>query len=160
MRKRFGELIASAMAQDDRIWLLSGDLGFGVLNQARTQFPQRFCNVGAAEQLMLGTAVGLAHSGRIPVCYSITPFVIFRPYEYLRNYLDHEMCPVKLVGAGRGQDYGHLGFSHWADDANRALDVFRNIDQFMPETEQDLDMVWTNWLYSDLPAYLNLRRQV
>jgi transketolase len=160
MRKRFGELIASAMAQDDRIWLLSGDLGFGVLDQARQTFPNRFCNVGAAEQLMLGAAVGLAHSGKIPVCYSITPFVIFRPYEYLRNYLDHEMCPVKLVGAGRGQDYGHLGFSHWADDANRALSVFGNIDQFMPETEQDLDLLWANWLYSDLPAYLNLRRQV
>lgn len=160
MRKRFGELIASAMAQDDRIWLLSGDLGFGVLDQARTRFPNRFCNVGAAEQLMLGAAVGLAHSGRIPVCYSITPFVIFRPYEYLRNYLDHELCPVKLVGAGRGQDYGHLGFSHWADDANRALSVFDNIDQFMPETEQDLDLMWNNWLYSDIPAYLNLRRQI
>lgn len=160
MRKRFGELIARAMREDERIWLLSGDLGFGVLDQARTEFPQRFCNVGAAEQLMLGAAVGLAHSGKIPVCYSITPFVIFRPYEYLRNYLDHELCAVKLVGAGRGQDYGHLGFSHWADDANRALDVFGNIDQFMPETENDLDQVWANWLYSDLPAYLNLRRQV
>ena len=109
---------------------------------------------------MLGTAVGLAHSGKIPVCYSITPFVIFRPYEYLRNYLDHEKCAVKLVGAGRGQDYGHLGFSHWADDAIRALDVFPNIQQFMPDTVEDLDTGWQDWLYSDNPSYLNLVRQV
>jgi len=147
------------MDQDPRIWLLSGDLGFGVLDAARNSHPDRFCNVGAAEQLMLGTAVGLAHSGMIPVCYSITPFVIFRPYEYLRNYLDHELCPVKLVGAGRGQDYGHLGFSHWADDAGRALDVFPNIQQFLPESVVDLDIQWQQYLYSGKPAYLNLRRQ-
>lgn len=159
MRKRFGELITEAMRSDDRVWLLSGDLGFYVLDQARQEFPNRFCNVGAAEQLMLGTAVGLAQSGLIPICYSITPFVIFRPYEYLRNYLNHEKCPVKLVGTGRGQDYGHLGFSHWADDANVALDVFKNIEQYMPETEQELNSIWDAWIYSKSPAYLNLIRQ-
>jgi len=158
MRNRFGQMIAEAMQADSRIWLLTGDLGFGVLDSARNACPERFCNVGAAEQLMLGTAVGLAHSGMIPVVYSITPFVIFRPYEYLRNYLDHECCPVKLVGAGRGQDYGHLGFSHWADDANRALDVFPNIDQFMPDSVTHLEQGWHDWLYSNRPSYLNLRR--
>jgi transketolase len=158
MRKRFGQLIAQAMRQDDRVWLLTGDLGFGVLDEARNEFPERFCNVGAAEQLMLGAAVGLAHSGKIPVCYSITPFVIFRPYEYLRNYLDHEKCPVKLVGAGRDQDYGHLGFSHWAEDANRALEVFSNIQQYMPNTIEELETSWESWLYSNSASYLNVRR--
>lgn len=160
MRKLFGELITKAMRADSRVWLLSGDLGFYVLDEARNEFPERFCNVGAAEQLMLGAAVGLAQSGKIPICYSITPFVIFRPYEYLRNYLNHELCPVKLVGTGRDQEYGHLGFSHWAEDANRALDVFQNIEQYMPNTEQDLNDMWDKWIYSKNPAYLNLRRQV
>ena len=160
MRKKFGELIRSAMDQDPRIWLLSGDLGFGVLDSARSAHPDRFCNVGAAEQLMLGTAVGLAHSGLIPVCYSITPFVIFRPYEYLRNYLDHEGCAVRLVGAGRDQDYGHLGFSHWAHDASRALEVFDNIRQWLPNTESELETGWLDWIYHDGASYLNLVRQV
>lgn len=160
MRKRFGELIVEAMRSDDRVWLLTGDLGFYVLDRAREEFPERFCNVGAAEQLMLGTAVGLAQSGKIPICYSITPFVIFRPYEYLRNYLNHEMCPVKLVGTGRDKEYGHLGFSHWAEDANRALDVFENIEQYMPNTQEELETMWNVWLYSKHPAYLNLLRQV
>jgi transketolase len=158
MRQRFGELIQQAMDQDPRIWLLSGDLGFGILDAARSAHPDRFCNVGAAEQLMLGAAVGLAHSGLIPVCYSITPFVIFRPYEYLRNYLDHERCPVRLVGAGRDQDYGHLGFSHWAEDAERALSVFPNIRQYVPEDLQDLDSMWQDWLYCDRASYLNIKR--
>lgn len=159
MRKRFGQLITEAMRSDDRIWLLTGDLGYFILDQAREEFPERFCNLGAAEQLMLGTAVGLSHCGKIPICYSITPFVIFRPYEYLRNYLDHELCPVKLVGTGRNQDYGHLGFSHWAEDANRALDVFPNIEQYMPNNVEDLNNIWNDWLYSSKPGYLNLLRQ-
>jgi transketolase len=158
MRKRFSELIVDAMQQDDRVWLLTGDLGFGVLDQARQRFPERSFNVGAAEQLMLGAAVGLAHQGKIPVCYSITPFVIFRPYEYLRNYLDHEKCPVKLVGAGQNQDYGHLGFSHWAEDAGRALDVFPNILQVMPQSNEELEQKWNEWLYSTQAAFLNIKR--
>lgn len=159
MRKLFGELIAEAMRSDDRIWLLTGDLGFFVLDKAREEFPERFCNVGAAEQLMLGTAVGLAQSGKIPICYSITPFVIFRPYEYLRNYLNHELCPVKLVGTGRDREYGHLGFSHWAEDADKALDVFQNINRYVPKDETDLKNMWSEWLFSKNPAYINLSRQ-
>jgi len=160
MRNLFGKLIADAMTQDERIWLLSGDLGFGVLNEARERHPERFANVGAAEQLMIGAAVGLSQAGKIPVVYSITPFTIFRPYEFLRNYLDHENTPVKLVGAGRDRDYGHLGFSHWADDATRALDVFKNIEQFLPETKEDLQAGWEGWLYGDSPSFLSLRRVV
>jgi transketolase len=158
MRKRFGELMASTMQQDHNVWLLTGDLGFGALDPVRATCPDRFCNVGAAEQLMLGAAVGLTHQNKIAVVYSITPFVVFRPYEYIRNYLNHELAPVKLVGAGRGQDYGHLGFSHWADDAPRALDVFNNIQQFHPETTAELEQIWEQWLYSPGPAYLNLKR--
>jgi transketolase len=50
------------------------------------------------------------------VVYSITPFVLYRPFEWIRNYLDHEKIPVKLVGGGRDKDYGYLGFSHWAEE--------------------------------------------
>jgi transketolase C-terminal domain/subunit len=92
------------------------------------------------------------------VCYSITPFVIFRPYEWLRNYLDHELAPVKLVGVGRDQDYGHLGFSHWAEDAARAVAVFPNIKIYQPNSVAELESMWPEFLYSDQPAYLNVRR--
>lgn len=158
MRKLFGELLADSIAKDPRIYLLTGDLGFGVLDKARTKAPNRSYNVGAAEQLMLGAAVGLTHNNKIPVCYSITPFVIFRPYEYLRNYLNHEHAPVKLVGAGRDKDYGHLGFSHWAVDDEDALKVFPNIQIYKPKDEVELQDMWQDYLYNDLPCYLNIQR--
>lgn len=159
MRTLFGELLADSIQKDERIWLLTGDLGFGVLNKARQVSPDRSYNVGAAEQLMLGTAVGLTHNDKIPICYSITPFVIFRPYEWLRNYLNHEGAPVKLVGAGRDQDYGHLGFSHWAEDDEQALSAFSNIQIYKPNTKDELAEVWADFLYNDKPSYLNIRRQ-
>jgi transketolase len=144
---------------DKKIWLLTGDLGFGVLNEVRQQVPDRTRNMGAAEQLMLGAAVGLSHNGYIVLCYSISPFVIFRPYELLRNYLNHELAPVKLIGIGRGQDYGHLGQSHWAEDDVSALNVFPNIVQFRPNTEQDLVDIWTDFVYNNKPSYINICRQ-
>lgn len=147
-----------AMLADDRIWLLTGDLGFGVLDPVRQHIPQRFCNMGASEQLMLGAAVGLAHSGKIPVVYSITPFVIFRPYEYIRNYLNHEGTCVKIAAAGRDQDYGNLGFSHWAHDDRQALAMFERVEKWWPQDEQELQGQFLNWLYRQTPGYLNLKR--
>lgn len=158
MRKTFGNLITKYLAKDENIWLLTGDLGFGVLDEARETCPERVYNVGAAEQLMIGAAVGLSHNNKIPICYSITPFVIFRPFEFIRNYLDHEHAPVKLVGTGREKDYGHLGFSHWAVDDEKALSIFPNISIYKPETNKDLIYCFEDFLYNDKPSYLNLRR--
>lgn len=158
MRSRFGTLLAETMIRDSRVWCLTGDLGFGVLNQAREMCPERALNVGAAEQLMLGAAVGLSHQGKIALCYSITPFVIYRPYEWLRNYLNHEGAPVKLVGTGRDDEYGHLGFSHWAVDDETALKAFPRIKIYKPETTEELESIWEEFLYNDQPCYLNVKR--
>ncbi len=158
MRNLFGQLMAETLANDNNVYLLTGDLGFGVLNKSREVAPDRTFNVGAAEQLMLGTAVGLTHNGKIPVCYSITPFVIFRPYEWLRNYLDHEGAPVKLVGSGRDKDYGHLGFSHWAIDDEAALKAFPNIKIYKPNSAEELRSIWQEFIYSNEPCYLNIKR--
>jgi transketolase len=159
MRNLFGELLANSLAKDERLWLLTGDLGFGVLNKSREVAPDRSYNVGAAEQLMLGAAVGLTHNNKIPICYSITPFVIFRPFEWIRNYLDHEGAPVKLVGAGRDKDYGHLGFSHWGVDDEAALKMFPNVQIFKPKDEVELSSMWEDYLYNDKPSYLNILRK-
>jgi transketolase len=146
------------MITDPKVWLLTGDLGFGVLDKARQSVPERSFNTGAAEQLMIGAAVGLTHNGNIPICYSISPFVIFRPFEWIRNYLDHELAPVKLVGTGRDKDYGHLGFSHWAEDDEKALSMFPNVKIYKPNSEQELESVWDEFLYNQQPCYLNIKR--
>lgn len=76
-------------------------------------FPDRFFNVGVSEQNMMGVATGLAEAGFIPFVYSIVPFAVLRPYEFIRNGpMDHAL-PVRIIGIGGGFDYGTNGISHY-----------------------------------------------
>ena len=108
MRKHFSKLLHDKMAENEDIVLITGDLGYGLWDRIKIDYGDRFYNVGSSEQLMTGMAVGMAFEGKIPVVYSITPFLLYRPFELVRNYINHEKVPVKLVGGGRDKDYGHL----------------------------------------------------
>ncbi len=158
MRKKFSSLLYDQMALDERIVLLTGDLGYGLWDKIKLDIPDRFYNVGSSEQLMLGMATGLAMEGKIPVVYSITPFLLYRPFEIIRNYLDHEKIPVKLVGGGRDQDYGYLGFSHWSEDDKKIMGCFDNIKVDHPKDEAELKTMFLEFVYSNDPQYLNLSR--
>lgn len=158
MRKLFGSLIFDEMLKNPNIYLLTADLGFGVLDKCKETFSDRFYNTGAAEQLLIGIGIGLAESNKLPICYSITPFLLYRPFEFLRNYVNYENIPVKLVGAGRNKDYSHDGISHWADDDEQVLSSLPNIKIFKPSSEKELIKILPEFLYSSQPSYLNLKR--
>lgn len=160
MRKEFAYLLLESMKKDETIRVITADLGFGVLDQIREEFPTRFYNVGAAEHLMIGVAVGMANEGLKPVCYSMSSFLLYRPFEMLRNYVDYEKTPVKLVGSGRDKDYSHDGISHWAHDDERVLEALPNIGIFKPETIRELENTWGTFINSKYPEYLNLRRKI
>jgi len=113
MRKAFIETLMELAAQDHRIMLLTGDLGFTVVEDFVQKFPDRFINVGVAEQNMMGIATGLAKEGLIPFVYSIGNFAVLRPYEFIRNGLVHHHLPVRIVGIGGGFDYGPAGITHY-----------------------------------------------
>ena len=156
MRREFAKNLHAAMKKDERIFLITADLGYGVLNDIRRDFPKRAINIGSSEMLMVGIAVGLAQSGFIPVCYSITPFLLYRPFELIRNYMNYEGAAVKLVGSGRDDDYGALGFSHYATDDEIVLSSLQNIKIFKPEKPEDINI--KEFLYNEAPSYLNLKR--
>jgi transketolase len=114
MRKAFAESLVELAARDERVVLLTGDLGYTVLESFVDRFPDRFFNVGVAEQNMVGLATGLAEAGYTPFCYSIATFGTLRPYEFIRNGpLAHDL-PVCIVGVGGGFDYGENGLTHYA----------------------------------------------
>jgi transketolase len=156
MRKQFAEFLHSEMSQNEDIHVITGDLGYGLWDRIKIDYPDRFTNFLSSEQLMVGAACGMTMEGKIPVVYSITPFVLYRPFEWIRNYLNHESIPVKLVGGGRDKDYGYLGFSHWAEEDTQVMSVFKNIQFYKPEEftkEIGLDLI-----YNKQPSYLNLSR--
>ena len=156
MRRDFAKLLLTEMEENEKIVVLTADLGYGLLDNIRNTFPTRFFNIGSSEQLMIGSAAGMALEGKIPICYSITPFLIFRPFEFIRNLMNHDGIPVKLVGGGRNRDYGYLGFSHWAEDDIDHMSVFKNIKLYKPTNVNCLVDCYKEFLYNGNPSYLNL----
>ena len=116
MRTAFvNELIELATA-DSRIFLITGDLGFGVLEEFARRFPRQFLNAGVAEQNMTGVATGLALEGRVVFTYSIANFPSLRCLEQIRNDAAYHDANVKVVSIGSGFSYGALGISHHATE--------------------------------------------
>jgi len=158
MRRDFAKMLHREMSTNPDIYLITGDLGYGLWDQVRDDYPDRFFNVGSSEMAMMGMAIGLAMDGKTPYVYSITPFAIYRPFEMIRNYLDHENIPVNIVGGGRDREYGYLGFSHWSDDDKRIMSVFDNVKSFHPDDLDDLDTAMAYSLTKKHPTYINLKR--
>src|SRR5207248_3430954 len=113
VRIAFARTLGDLAEKDGRILLLTGDLGFMALETFSDRHPQRFVNVGVAEQNMVGLATGLAEAGFIPFCYSIVTFASLRPYEFIRNGPIQHRLPVRIVGIGGGLEYGPNGLSHY-----------------------------------------------
>ncbi|MDQ6797961.1 MAG: 1-deoxy-D-xylulose-5-phosphate synthase [Actinomycetota bacterium] len=114
MRHAFIQTLVDLALDDPSIVLLTGDLGYTVVEPFVEQFPERFFNVGVAEQNMLAVATGLASCGLTPYAYSIATFASMRGYEFFRNGPVLHDLPVRLVGVGGGLDYGHNGSTHYA----------------------------------------------
>ncbi len=112
MRGAFVRTLTELAAEDRRIALLTGDLGYMALEPFIERHPDRFFNIGVAEQNMVGIATGLAEAGFVPFVYSIVTFATLRPYEFIRNGPIWHRLPVRVVGVGGGFEYGAQGLSH------------------------------------------------
>jgi len=159
MRGFFGFQLFNIMREDENIYLLMGDLGYGLFNKHRASMPDRCINVGAAEQCMLDIGVGIAQSGKIPIIYSITPFLIYRPFETIRTYIDHENIKILMVGGGRDKDYQNDGWSHHATDVKPFMNLFKNIEKYYPKDKEEITSEFVkDMLQSDKPCFLSLKR--
>ena len=114
MRTAFIETLQEMASDDERIFLLTADLGWSVLEKFANRFPERFLNVGVAEANMAGIATGLAQVGFVPFIYSIATFTSMRCYEQVRNGPILHHLPVRVIGIGGGYAYGHAGPTHYA----------------------------------------------
>jgi len=109
MRRAFGKFIDKIAKKDEKIILLVGDIGYGIFDDFRKNHPYRFINLGICEQSLIGVASGMAIQGMKPWVYTITPFLIERPFEQVKLDIDQQNVNVNLVGFA---DYPHLGPTH------------------------------------------------
>jgi len=112
MRTTFVSVLLEQAEKDNKLFLLTPDMGFSVFEKFAEKYPNRFLNTGIAEQNTIGIAAGLALSGFKPYVYSIAPFALMRCYEQIRISAAYMQCNIKIVGAGGGVAYGPAGATH------------------------------------------------
>lgn len=156
MRKQFAAWMAAHGAARQDTVFLTGDLGFMALETVREAMGDRFLNAGVAEQNMVSTAAGLAQQGLAPFCYSIAPFIAFRPLEQIRLDVCIHNQNVKLVGNGGGYGYGIMGASHHALEDLAVLSAQPNLRCFIPFCNEDVAPVCDAMAARPGPAYLRL----
>lgn len=155
MRGAFIKTLVGLAEADQRIVLLTGDLGFTVVEPFADRFPNRFFNVGVAEQNMVGVATGLAEAGFIPFTYSIATFAALRPFEFIRNGPVLHGLPVRIVGVGGGFEYGSAGFTHHALEDLAVMRVLPGLTVIAPaDHAQAASALRSTW---DLPGPIYFR---
>ena len=157
MRKLFFDELSRYMHLNSDIWFLTGDLGYSFVEDIQKAFPHRFINCGASEQAMMDMAVGLALKNQIPFVYSITPFLLYRPFEAIRIYLNNEKIPVKLIGVGRKREYQGLGFTHWSLDDKSIMKRMKNIKSHWA-TKKNVRSLVRKAVNDNSPYYINLSK--
>ncbi len=156
MRTTFVNTLMALAKEDPSIWLLTGDLGFTVLERFRDELPEQYLNAGVAEQNMVGVAAGLAMTGKRVFVYSIVPFATFRCFEHIRNDVCYHELPVCIVGVGGGYSYGHMGSTHHALEDIAVLRALPNMTIVCPGDPLEVEGAVRAIVKHPGPCYLRL----
>ena len=157
MRTTFASELEKIM-EDRNTYLLTGDLGFSVFEKIKERFEEQYLNMGLSEQNMLGVAAGMALTGRQVFVYSIIPFIIYRPFEQLRNDICFQNLRVRLVGVGAGLSYSDAGFTHHAIEDYGILCSLPNITVLSPSDPIEVSVQMKLVHKLDGPSYMRLGR--
>jgi transketolase len=156
MRDAFVKALLLHAHQDKRVMLITGDLGFGVLNDYAKELPAQFINAGVAEQNMTGLAAGLALEGRNVFTYSIANFPTLRCLEQIRNDVLYHEATVNIVAVGGGFSYGSLGMSHHATEDVGIMRTLPDLRVFAPCDENETVALVEQMISNPAPSYLRL----
>ena len=160
MRNTFIDNLTEFAKTNKNIFLLVGDVGYSVVEKFEKNFPDRFLNVGVAEQNMTGIAAGLASEGYHVFTYSIANFPTFRCAEQIRNDIDYHNLPVTVVSVGGGVAYGNLGYSHHAIQDYGLIRMMSNFTIASPGDNNEVKNILLYLINNPQPSYLRLGKNV
>lgn len=145
--------------QDERICLVSGDLGFSVIEPFINEFPDRFLNAGVAEQSMIGIATGWSLAERkIVFVYSLANFPTLRCLEQIRNDCCAHDADVKIISLGGGVTYGKSGFSHFCIEDLAVMNAMPRMTIFAPGDAYEAQRCFDLAVRTPGPAYIRLAK--
>lgn len=158
MKKDFMRAMMRLGAEDSRVNLVVGDIGFATVEPFAEKFPKQFLNAGVAEQNMTGIAAGLALSGRIVYTYSIANFPIIRCLEQVRNDVCYHKANVKLASIGCGLSYGSLGMTHHATEDIAIMRSLPEMTVLAPGDPIEAELATAAAAHTPGPCFLRLGR--
>ena len=154
MRRRFGNIISQLAEKDEKLYVIVGDIGYRVFDEFRDKFPNRFINMGICEQSIISVASGMALEGLKPWIYTITPFLIERPFEQIKLDIDQQNVNVNLVGFA---DYPTLGPSHTEINAKKMMKLFNNIESLFPSDGDETEKMILQAYEREGPSFISLK---
>jgi transketolase len=150
------KLLTGAAQVNKDIFLITGDLGFGVLDEFEAKCPDQYINAGVAEQNMMGIASGIASSGKKVFVYSIANFPTFRCLEQIRNDVSYHNLDVTIIAVGAGFSYGSLGYSHFALEDISVMRALPRMKIYNPANQAELDSIFHECVEHSGPKYVRL----
>src|SRR3989337_2678073 len=132
------DAIISYAREDKRVVLLVCDMGFGVTDNFKREFPDRIFNMGIMEQGTVGIAAGMAMTGLIPVVYSIVNFLVYRALEQIRNDVVLQDLNVKFISTGANNYFEFLGPSHCCGEQDKEIMKMINMRTFDPYEKNNI----------------------
>ena len=154
MRYTFGQELVKYMESDPTIYLICCDIGFGVFDEVKEKFPERVVNMGIAEQAAVGIASGMAMEGLKPILYTITPFLLERPFEVIKLNVVQQKQNVKLVSYG---DYPDLGPTHITSDVDKLCECLK-LKLYKPELLDEMISQFKEIMEGNEPSFLYLKK--
>jgi transketolase len=159
MRNAFAAEITELALADERIVLLSGDIGNRLFDTFRDRCPGRFFNCGVAEANMISVAAGMAMNGLVPIAYTITPFITTRCLEQIRVDLCYHDVPVTVVGVGAGLSYASLGPTHHSCEDIALLRALPNMAVVCPGDAVEVRLALRGSVQRKSPTYVRLGKK-
>ncbi|MCK5615126.1 hypothetical protein KAR91_75380 [Candidatus Pacearchaeota archaeon] len=154
MRRQFGKTIVKLAEKDERIVLIIGDV-YQEMDEFVEKFPDRFFNIGLCEQSMISIAAGMAIEGLRPVVYTLTPFLIERPFEQIKIDIDEQNLPVMLVG---NADYPTHGPTHRPLNAEGLVGLLKNTVGYFPRNMAETEKAMIDSYLMAGPSIICLKR--
>jgi transketolase len=164
MRDALLRRILQSMKTDEDVFFISADFGSPVLDEIRSDHPDRFINVGVAEQNLINVSAGLALEGYKVFSYAIAPFITMRCFEQLRVNLallsEVRNINVNLIGVGAGYSYVVSGPTHQCYEDISLIRSLPNFRLFSASDHHVASHLFDKSISETGPKYLRLDAQI
>jgi transketolase len=154
MRERMGAVVGELLEADPKTALVLADISSGYFKRQMQKYPYRVINVGIMEQTMISLAAGLALEGFYPIVHSITPFLVERPFEQIKDDFCYQGLGGTLISVGASYDYGKDGMTHHGSGDIPILKTLPRMQCCVPGTADEFETLLRQTYSNGAPTYI------